>query len=232
MLPFVLLLTVLFRLAEPSIRHTLSRRDPASHRLYDDHVLWDSSTRTLRECSVLCATDDRCSAFTLVKNSSQSARLCRGYSADALILNEGSFSVFPQAVLFQVSARWASGAKAEQLESSTQLSSLTSTNNMEPSTSEESLSSFDGSSSAVPSTEQMTSRITTENVDVSSADSTSPTEEETTTVAEPTEPATQTTMSTMMTLAETTTGRVCIPKLLLFELASEINFDWMVKLIL
>ena len=206
MLSFMLLATSLFCHAESSLRHTTMRRgDAILHKLYGDHVLWDSHIRTLRECSVLCATDERCSAFTFVKKSSQSTKLCRGYSEDAVLLNQGSFSIVPGAVLFQVSARWSNETEPEQVDGCTQTITPTSTDNGIPSTSGE-----DVTSSSVPQTEEMTSHITAENVSVSSPDSTSPAEEETTAVVEPTEPTTQSTISTTMTLTETTTGEVFI----------------------
>lgn len=201
MFSLILLATSLFCHAESSLRHTTMRRgDAILHKLYDDHVLWDSRIRTLRECSVLCATDERCSAFTFVKKSSQSTKLCRGYSEDAVMLNQGSFSIVPGAVLFQVSARWSSETEPEQVDGCTQTITPTSTDNGIPSTSGE-----DVTSSAVPQTEEITSHITAENVSVSS-----PAEEETTAFVEPTEPTIQSTVSTTMTLTETTTGEIFI----------------------
>lgn len=203
MLPFVLQFLFLFCAAASGIRHTVSKRDQqASHRLYDDHVLWHRRIRSLRECSVLCATDDRCLAFTLVKNSTENAKLCRGYSEDASVLNEGSFSDLPGAVLFQVFARWSGDNGAEpQEEASTPRTSSTAASNAGPSTQTGSLSPADATSSAVPSTEEMT----TGNVGVSSRGSTYATGEETSTAAEPSETTAQNSVSTVRTSPDDTT---------------------------
>ena len=90
--------------AEASIQHTTARKESLKG-LYSNFVLWDCYTQTLLGCTVQCASDSRCLAYSFLKYSPEKLKLCRGYFGGVSSLINSSLTLEEEAFLYQVSAR-------------------------------------------------------------------------------------------------------------------------------